>query len=488
MLPKPFRGLRWKLTLSYTLVTVGALLVVQIVGLAAAVIFIQNERFLPRLGAQVVAGSAEQIADALNQEPPDIERLDSWLERVANRGFRIKNEYGGGATFNLRSLADDSMEIFILDRGGQVVAKVPRGGGSTPASIDTSQTPELNRLVDQALAEASNPDQLFTVTQDDILLIAAPVRTRDSRTVGAIVFRGSVAISEPPLPGLMQMFVVSLACFTVAAGLVGTAFGFFTARGLSRRLGNISQTADAWSRGDFSAQVGDRSADELSQLAENLNRMAGQLQAQLQTRQDLAALEERNRLARDLHDSVKQQAFAISMNLGAAQALWERDPEGARSRVDAAASLARQAQNELTALIGTLRPAPLEGRGLKGALGEFVQAWQKSTGIQVTLEAEDIQEIAPEVEQALFRIAQEGLSNIARHSGARTVWLNLRCEDRTVLLEIRDDGCGFDPGRPSNGLGLKSMSERAQALGGKLHLESSDRGTRLLVKLPFFLE
>jgi NarL family two-component system sensor histidine kinase LiaS len=143
---------------------------------------------------------------------------------------------------------------------------------------------------------------------------------------------------------------ISLILFTIAAGLVGTVFGYFTARGLTKRLRTLSRAADSWSKGSFSIIVQDRSEDELGQLAQHLNQMAEHLQNLLQTRQELATLDERNRLARELHDSVKQQVFATSMQVGAARASIDQDPQAAQAHLAEAEQLSRQAQKELTTL------------------------------------------------------------------------------------------------------------------------------------------
>lgn len=479
-----FRGLRWKLTLSYTLVTVAALVVVLMLAGAAVLIFIQNERFLPRLGAQTVAGSAGQIAPALDRRPPDLDRVERWLDLVETNGFQTSFEYGGEATFDPHILTGNEMQILVVDREAQVVARRPERSGPVGSPVDTSAAPQLAELLDNALAGERDLDRLYTVTPEKILLIAVPVLNSDSRTVGAVVYYGPLSVSEAPLPEVLQTFFSFILLITLTAGLIGTIFGFFTARGLTRRLGKMSRAAEAWSRGDFSVQARDRSTDELGQLARNLNHMAGQLGTLIETRQDLATMEERNRLARDLHDSVKQQAFAISMNLGAAQALWERDPDKARSKLDAAAALSRQAQNELTALISTLRPVQLEGRGLASALRDYLPAWQRNTGIQAVFEARGSGQMPPEYEQALFRIAQEGLANIARHSGAKEARLTLEFKNGQVRLEVSDDGRGFNAMQPAKGLGLQSMRERAQALGGELRLQSGSQGTRLSAVLP----
>jgi NarL family two-component system sensor histidine kinase LiaS len=134
------------------------------------------------------------------------------------------------------------------------------------------------------------------------------------------------------------------------------------------------------------------SADEIDQLGGQLNRMAGQLQNLLQAREELATLKERNRLARDLHDSVKQQVFAVTMTLGAVEALWGRDPAAARQKVAEVLALSRQVQKELVGLIYELRPIVREGKGLAPALREYVERWSRQTGIvaQVVVQGERV--------------------------------------------------------------------------------------------------
>src|SRR5205085_12208476 len=121
---------------------------------------------------------------------------------------------------------------------------------------------------------------------------------------------------------------------TVIAAIAGLVFGYLTARAITRRLKGLSVAVDEWGGGNFSALANDASEDELGQVSRQLNRMAEQLQNLLSARQKLATLEERNRLARDLHDSVKQQLFAISMQIGATKVLLKRDVNAAEARLN----------------------------------------------------------------------------------------------------------------------------------------------------------
>lgn len=194
---------------------------------------------------------------------------------------------------------------------------------------------------------------------------------------------------------------------------------------------------------------------------------------------ELAIAEERNRLARDLHDSVKQQVFAMTMRLGAARATL--DPAApAYEHLAAAEGLARQAGEELTALIRALRPAALANHSLAEALREHVADWSRQTGIAAEARVEGTRALPPAAEQALFRVAQEALANVARHSGATRADVRLCYGPARTLLEVRDDGHGFRRAS-ARGIGLASMGERMAAIGGRLQVDGeSGPGTQVL--------
>jgi len=258
------------------------------------------------------------------------------------------------------------------------------------------------------------------------------------------------------------------------------------ARWITRRLNRLSDAATAWGNGNFSVSVNDNTGDEISDLAHGLNTMSRELQHMMETRQELAAFEERNRLARDLHDSVKQQVFAITMTLGAANALWEENPDQARRELESANQLSRQAQSELSALIHTLRPVELKNQELEEALREHINAWEKRSKIPTIFQVEGKGSITNESEQALFRITQEALSNINKHSHATAASVILHFNTSQLIMEISDNGRGFDTAQIHKGMGLHSMRERIQDEGGQMEIISSkDNGTRLIFHMPY---
>jgi NarL family two-component system sensor histidine kinase LiaS len=255
---------------------------------------------------------------------------------------------------------------------------------------------------------------------------------------------------------------------------VGAMFGWLVSRGLRKRLVTLSAASQAWSRGDFSFSPRDQSGDEIGELNRNLNGMAEQLQTLLHTNDELARMEERNRLARDLHDTVKQQTYAARMQLTAAKNLLGSDLTAAAGHIDTALQLNRETQQELKLIIDELRPAALQGKGLAQALKEYAIRWQEHTGIRVETVISGERSLPLEVEQALYRVLQEALSNIARHAEADTVGLSLSTTPEKVTLIVADNGRGFDIAAvSSSSYGLTGMQTRLSEVGGTLNVEST---------------
>jgi NarL family two-component system sensor histidine kinase LiaS len=277
----------------------------------------------------------------------------------------------------------------------------------------------------------------------------------------------------------------SVLILLLAAGLVGLYFGFLTAKGMVRRLEHASDIADAWSQGDLTEFIEDPSKDEIGKLGGRLNQMALQLKDLLKRRQAMAVSEERNRLARDLHDSAKQQALAASFQIGTALTLFDRQPKTAKGHLEEAERLVDSVREELTDLILELRPQALGEKSLDEVLAEYALDWAHQNPIDVNLDLETGVEVSLDVKQTLLRILQESLANAARHSAAEQVSLALHSDAQVVSVVIKDDGRGFDPGEAQIGMGLHSMRERAEAVEGSLEITSAGgQGTTITVFIP----
>ena len=202
---------------------------------------------------------------------------------------------------------------------------------------------------------------------------------------------------------------------------------------------------------------------------------------------ELSVVEERNRVARELHDSVTQKLFGLTLTAEAAATVIDRDPEEAKAQLRRLQQLTREAMDELRSLIFELRPPAAESEGLATALRKHVDVLQSVHGDAVALSVEGDGEPRASAGEVL-RIAQEALQNALRHAGASRVDVRLRAEDGHLSVAVADDGIGFDPDEPglrSRRLGLTSMEERARALGGTLSIQSQPgAGTTIVLEVP----
>jgi len=203
---------------------------------------------------------------------------------------------------------------------------------------------------------------------------------------------------------------------------------------------------------------------------------------------ELSVLDERNRLARELHDATTQTLFSLRLAVETAAALVATDPARAATELDAARSLVDATFAELRALVFELRPPTLDADGLVTTVRKHLEVAGRAHGLQVQLTAQGADELSPQTEREVFRIVQEAVTNVLRHARASTLEVDLAFDPGRVTLTVRDDGVGFDPAARlirSRRLGLTSMRERARALGGRLTVESAPgKGTTVLAEVP----
>lgn len=313
----------------------------------------------------------------------------------------------------------------------------------------------------------------------------------------------SVVLIEITLRGLLSWFSalsmwwVRLVVAALCAVLIGALIGGWTNRLLGQRLWRLIRASEAWLRGTLDLRVGDTGRDELGLLAGQLDTLAEHLE---QDEQDLARLheqstrmtdqvralavdEERERLARELHDGVKQHLFSLSMTASALRARLEGQNTGSEvdEMVREVETTAKMVQRSLTRLIEDLRPAPLQEQGLSKALNDYTLLFGAREHVLAYLDVQGNDALLPpSVAEALYRVAQEALHNVARHARATRVDVRLSCFPEQVTLELRDNGTGFDVAQTRSGLGLGNMQDRMLSVGGRLEIHSTaGSGTRI---------
>jgi signal transduction histidine kinase len=214
---------------------------------------------------------------------------------------------------------------------------------------------------------------------------------------------------------------------------------------------------------------------ELSQKDKNHEAAFAKQDARLyEQTQTLLAIEERQRIVRDLHDTVSQTLFSVSVMAESLARQWERDPNKVWQRLSQLHQLTRGALAETRLLVLELRPTFLADTELEELLHQLVDTFQSRKTITTSFTIEESQCcLPPQVKIAVYRIAQEALSNVIKHSRASQLIMNLKKEPGQVELYIRDNGRGFEFSKvPGTSLGLKNMQERAQAVGASLHIST----------------
>jgi two-component system, NarL family, sensor histidine kinase LiaS len=275
------------------------------------------------------------------------------------------------------------------------------------------------------------------------------------------------------------------------------------ASNLKDRIDGISILISHLAKGKYTARIYDKEyGDEINHIANELNELAEKMQNQVKSLQRMAdektdyakeahkvaTMEERQRLARDLHDAVSQQLFALTMMSQATVKLLERDPEKAKEQMEEIASMALQAQTEMRALLLHLRPVHLSGETLQSGLIKLVEELKQKCNIIFTLDLDEINGLSSGAEEHLFRIIQEVLSNILRHANATKVTIELKERTEQIYLYIRDNGIGFDVEEKldnKTSYGLKTVKERAEELGGTCSIRSKKgEGTYIIIRIP----
>lgn len=198
---------------------------------------------------------------------------------------------------------------------------------------------------------------------------------------------------------------------------------------------------------------------------------------------ELSIVAERNRIARELHDAVTQKLFSLRLTADAAAALIERDPARAAAELGTVRRLASEAAAELRAVVVGLRPADLDGDGLDLALRKQAELLDRVHEAEVVFRAEQVPVLSASRQEAAYRVAQEALHNALRHASPRRIEISLSAASGTAVLQVSDDGTGFDPDHSASAarkLGLSSMRERARSVGGRLTVRSEPGGGTLV--------
>ena len=479
--------LQIRLLFLYLFVILGAYAFSQFVGIYSATQYVLERWYSTEHADEEMNALLTSIDYALAPQsaaaPSEAEAaLLAWFDSYTANYFELSYEH-----------TNDANTYFFLLKGTHEVMAQRFAGSVAPSSAansvsDLQLSPAEHDLLFSMPLHATNEYKASAFAGDGSLLFVIGINLPtldDSYTILAHIatpysFVDSfIYILDDTLPTWLFGGI-----FLLVSGFVYT---FLITRSLNTRFGKLARAAKAWAQGQFEIRVQDTSQDEVGQLTVQFNRMADQLDTLMQERQAFSIVEERNRVARDLHDSIKQQIFAVSMQISTAYVFVKPD-HPAYASLEQAKQTIQLVQKELTAFIRELRPVGLQNQGLVDALHQLSAIHTKQSGIRFSMVAQAELKLPFQIEVALFRIAQEACSNVLKHSHATDVTCSLQIENQWVVLSIKDNGQGLTFHEQSNqGFGLISMRERIEALRGRLDLKSSPgHGMELIVSCPLF--
>lgn len=454
-------SLRWRFAVAYTGVTLLAVLALAVcVDLVLARAWPDAYMWFPMA----------TLAELIEGEPPpgsfgDRANVESWLRELATRAAPA---YQRGELMLLALF--DGEGRHIASRGHPVAER---------ATVREVLGPDAAGAAERALAGEQRLHR--TVWRDPEGRVFDCAHLRSGQGEAGVIVRQS-ALS---MRGLLSEIGRKVLVLGLGAALLGVAFGLLAWRSVSARLSPISEAGRRWSRGELETRLVDNSPDELGQLARQLDAMAQRLAELLAEKHEVAVLEERERLSRDLHDSVKQQLFAASMQLEAA-AMELGDEPRVQEPLAAGSRLVESAKRRLGEVIDELRPTETDDVEIAEALRRLAKVWFPSLETVTRVPSE--LRLAPAQSVALQQVAGEALANAARHSGATRVVIDLRATASEVVLTVSDNGGGFR-GRPSPGSGIENMRARMTGLGGALRVERlAEGGTLVEARCPTTLQ
>lgn len=254
---------------------------------------------------------------------------------------------------------------------------------------------------------------------------------------------------------------------------IGIACGLLASRYVTRQLRKMNAVTESWRQGNFEARIALPDDDVLTRHSQHLNDMARDLEMYLGLKQNLAVNDERNRVARELHDTVKQKLFALGLQLATAKA----KPvvmEAAREHILEAETITREAQHDLMEIITQLRPTGTVDISLYERMGLIADDFRRRFGVDIQVSHFDVAQFNAHTEHHVLRIVQEALMNAVRHGQASKILITSKTDHDTVTLTIFDNGNGFDIDKKTGGFGLVSMRDRGRDLPhGNFAIEST---------------
>ncbi|PPA72504.1 sensor histidine kinase [Jeotgalibacillus proteolyticus] len=313
-----------------------------------------------------------------------------------------------------------------------------------------------------------------------------------------LIMQVHILLDDTPVISLQESVLLTLAVAFVFMVLT-FYLGSQSSQMVVRRIDKITSYVSRLGSGKYHDRITVDDNDEIGLMELELNRLAQTMQEQVKSLQRVASersslekqaqqaviIEERQRFARDLHDSISQQLFALNMMSSASVRLLDSNSDEAKSMIVQISQIAEKAQGEMRALLLHLRPIELKGETLRGGLLKLIRELEHKTPIAFETHLLHMDLLPENADEHLFRVVQEAISNILRHANASKIIIRSEAKTNTFNLFIQDDGKGFDLAEKKwTSYGLQTMRERCEEIGGKFEIRSKkDEGTYINIRI-----
>ena len=468
-LVKKLMRLQTQLTLSHLLVTIISV-VIFVVGLAVGYWIYLHSDFSAAWAGDTADFYADDIASLLEEECED-----------------CVDEYLSAEFFPVSDMPEHDEWMIVIDSEGTIL------GSNYPDLFPTGETAWNHYPFGTTSADFTT--QIVYHQLEDRHFAVAPIPTGGWVYYHSGAMETIIQLQETARIALWMSGALGIIALLLSGVMGGWLGGFF-----GRKLTQLRAASSAFASGNLSERVPLTGNDEIGLLGRQFNLMADTIAQQMsdlrelaetnaqlaEEAEGLARLEERNRLARELHDAVKQQLFGLNLTLGSISTLLDKKPEIARERLQQVVTQTQQIQVELDQIIKQMRPASLQDQGLGSAVRQLAAEWSQQTGIETVVTIQHERTLSLAIEQTIYRIAQEALQNVGKHAHATRVTITIQYEQEQLQMQFSDNGIGFDLNTVDkiNSFGLQNMNQRATALGGVLKIDPTSKGTSITVILP----
>jgi two-component system, NarL family, sensor histidine kinase LiaS len=449
--PAFMRRLWCQLAISFTLLTFCAilLLIVMLYGADDYSDFHKTytlDNVLKRVASEQFT-VAQAIRDTDNTEWLDIAR--------GNIREKLTNMEPGRDAANYRITNSSRPEVYIhiTDSNGHLLLSDP---SPFPEKIATQFSTH-----EQPLSEQSSVKRL---AENGPIWVDIPITNHDGGTIGRLRV---LYIAEfnfwVQLQSVFDFLLYRWRYVFYLSVPIGIASGLLASRYVTNQLQKMNEVTENWRQGNFEARIALPSDDVLVRHSQHLNDMAQDLEMYLSLKQNMAVSDERNRVARELHDTVKQKLFALGLQLATAKAKPAM-MDSAQEHILEAEAINREAQHDLMEIITQLRPTETSDFSLHERISTIADDFQRRFDVNIELNHLETVQCNAHTEHHLLRIVQEALLNAVRHGKASRIVIASSADQGTAKLTITDNGSGFDPDKKVDGFGLVSMRDRAHDL------------------------